>query len=145
MGPFAKECADLAGKEAAERDVVCRCERSDRFDSGGDQPLFGAGTDSRKDPDWERREERRFVAGPDGGESSGLPPVGGNLRDDLGCRDTKGARQACAGAHDGTDRFGERARVVEGWGDLPEIEVALVDSRLLDGWNHLVHDRPDGL
>ena len=45
--------------------------------------------------------------------------------------------------HDRPHRLGERAGVVERRSELAEIEVALVDPRLLDRRDHLAHDRPD--
>ena len=81
--------------------------------------------------------------GPDDREPAGLAPVGRDLRDHLRGRDAERAREPRPRAHDRLDRLRERARVVEGRRDLAEVEVALVDPRLLDGRHDLAHDRPD--
>ena len=62
--------------------------------------------------------------------------------DDLRRRDAERARQPRPCAHDGLDRLGEGARVVEGRRDLAEVEVALVDPGLLDRRHDLADRRP---
>ena len=83
------------------------------------------------------REERRLAARADDRQPAGLAPVGGDLRDHLGGRYAERAREPGACPHDRLHRLGERAGVVEGGRDLAQVEVALVDPRLLDGRHDL--------
>ena len=117
---------------AARSSSLERRDVADRLDPEPDEALLGPRPDAGQQPDRERREERRFAAGPDDRQPARLAAVGCDLRDDLRGRDAERAREPGAGAHDGLDRLGERPRVVEHRRHLAEVEVALVDPRLLD-------------
>ena len=117
-------CRSSASPSAASSPIVSTPAAS--------EPRRGARPDPRQHPDRERREERRLAPGPDDRQPAGLAAVGGDLRDDLRGRDAERAREPRARPHDRPHRLGERARVVEGGRDLAEIEIALVDPRLLD-------------
>ena len=108
-----------------------------------DEPLLRARPHAREDPDRERREERRLAARADDRQPAGLAPVRGDLGHDLGGRHAERAREPGARPHDRLHRLGQRAGVVEGGRDLAEVEVALVDPRLLDGRHDLPDERPD--
>ena len=58
-------------------------------------------------------------------------------------RDAERAREPRPRAHDRAHRLRERARVVEDRRDLAEVEVPLVDPRLLDRRDDLADRRPD--
>ena len=57
-------------------------------------------------------------------------------------RDAERARQLGSRPHDCLDRLGERPCIVERGRDLAEVEIALVDARLLDGGDDLADRRP---
>ena len=71
--------------------------------------LLRAGADAGEQPDVERREERRLLAGADDGEAAGLAPVGGDLGDDLARGDAERAGQRARAADGGLDGLGELA------------------------------------
>ncbi len=89
------------------------------------------------------REERRLLPRHDDGETAGLARVAADLGDDLARSDAERARQARPGADRRLHRLGDHARLEEVAGDLAEIEIALVEPRLLDRRDDPAHRRPD--
>ncbi len=140
-GAVVQHAADLAAQERVV--VLERGEVADRLDAGCLQLLVPARADPRQEAKRQRRQEGCFPPGPYHHQAGGLPPVGRDLCDDLRRGDAQRAREPRARAHDGLHRLGERPRVVEGGRDLAEVEVTLVDARLLDRRHDLAHDRPD--
>ena len=100
------------------------------------------GPDARKRPHRERRQEGGLGPGGDNRDAAGLAPVRRDLRDDLRGRDAERARQARRRAHRDLHGFGDRAGPNEVGGDAREVEVALVETRPLDGRHYLAHGRP---
>jgi hypothetical protein len=142
-GAVAELEPDLAAQNRGELVVGEGRERSDRRHAGREQTLLGPRPDARQDADRERREKRRLATGADGRQAARLAPVRRDLRHALRARDAQGAGQAGTGADDRLHSLGNRARICERAGDLAEVEVPLVDPRLLDGRDDLTHDRPD--
>ena len=73
------------------------------------QALLRARPDAGQQPDVERREERCLLPGTDDREPAGLPPVGGDLRDDFAGGDAERAREGARPANGGLDGLGELA------------------------------------
>ena len=141
-GAVADEPPDLPRQDPRQLRIGDRGEVADRLDLGCGQPRGGAGADPGQHPDRERREERGLAARPDDGQAAGLAAIGGDLRDQLRRRNAERARQPRPRPDDGAYGLGQRARVVECRRDLAEVEVALVDSRLLDRGHDVADDRP---
>ena len=133
----------LPGRTPARVRVVELCEVADRLDGRAREAGRGAGADPREKTDRKRGEEASLAPGTHGREPARLASIGGDLGDDLGAPDPDRAGEPRARADDGAHRLGERARVVEGRRHLAEIEIALVDPRLLDRRDDVAHDRPD--
>ena len=141
--PVAQLAADLAPQDLPQVVVGDRGDVADRVDPEPDEALLCPRPDPRQDPDRERREERRFATRPDDRQPARLAAVGRHLRDHLRGRHPERARELGAGPHDRLDRLCDRARVVERRRDLAEVEVALVDPRLLDRRHDFADRRPD--
>ena len=82
------------------------------------------------------------MAGHDDRQPAGLARVAADLRHDLARRDAERAGEARAGPHRGLHRLGDDARLEEVARDLSDVEVALVDARLLDGRHDPANGRP---
>jgi hypothetical protein len=139
----AEQRAERPGEEGSQLDVRERCERADRLDTRTAKSRLGTWPDAREDPHRQRREESSLRARGDDRDASGLPPVGGDLADDLGGPDAERAGQARAAAHGRLDGGGDRASPGEVVRDRAEVEVALVDPRPLDAGNDLADRVPD--
>src|SRR5581483_4961928 len=85
------------------------------------------------------------ASGADDGEPAGLPPVGGDLRNDLAGCDAERARERGGAADGRLDRLGHAPGGEEVVRDLTQVQVALVQPRALDGRDDLADRGPDGL
>src|SRR5581483_4871097 len=133
---------DAARNEAAEISVAERGEIAHRLDAGTPQALFGLRSDAREAPHCERREERSLPPWRYDDEPARLTRIARDFGDDLARRNTERAREARPRAHCGLHRLGHHSRRQEVACHLSDIEVALVDSRLLDGGNDAAHRVP---
>ena len=133
----AARCCRSSSLSAAMSPIVVDAERATRRSSA-------RGPTPGQEADRERREERRLATRADGrqpgracaGRRRPSPPPSRSRR-------RASTSQLRPRPHDRLHRLGERPRVVERRRDLAEIEIALVDSRLLDRRDDLAHRRPD--
>jgi hypothetical protein len=142
-GPRSHDTAHLPGQQCLQLLVRDRREGPDRLDAGGDEPRLRSWPDAGQHANRKRGEERRLAAGANDGQAAGLAAVRRDLGDDLRARDPERARELRAGADDRLNRLAERAGVVEVGRELAEVEVPLVDPRLLDRRHDPADDRPD--
>ena len=136
-------CADLAREQRSELRVPERGDGADRLDSCSRRRAPRSRADPREHADRERRQELRLVPGPHDGEPTGLAAVRGDLGHDLRACDAERTGEPRPRPDDGAHRLGQGSGIVEGGGELAQIEIALVDPGLLDRGHDLAHDRPD--
>src|SRR5262249_31969207 len=130
---------DLAAHDTRELVVAELGDLADQLDADGVQPLLGLRPDSRQQPDRERRQELGLAPRANDGEAGGLLAVGRAFGDALRGREAERAREVRARADDGPNGLGDGACVVEPADDALQVEIALVDSRLLDRRDDLPH------
>src|SRR6185312_2515423 len=144
-GALLQHAPDTPRQEAPELSLRERGERADRLDAGGDEALLGLRPDAREPSDVERREEARLVALGNDRKAARLPVVAADLRHDLRRRDPDCTGEARRSPDGGLHRLGDLAGLEKRRGYLADIEVALVEPRLLDGGHDAAHGLPDVL